>query len=81
MEMNCIGIVFGNRCTYLQSLVGWDFISQSMLLYRLVCESELYFEQDSGTRKFNVIILVLIFIAYKNNYISTHSKSMCENNS
>jgi len=25
MEMNCVGIVFGNKCTYLQSLVGWCF--------------------------------------------------------
>jgi len=26
MEVNCIGIVFGNRGTYLQHLVGWGFI-------------------------------------------------------
>ena len=42
MEMNCTGIVFGNRGTYLQSLVGWGFISSSVMLYRLVCQTELY---------------------------------------
>ena len=25
MEMNCAGTVFGNRCAYLQDLVGWGF--------------------------------------------------------
>ena len=32
MEMNCAGTVFGNRCTYLQNLVGWGFGSSSVLL-------------------------------------------------
>jgi len=51
MGMNCAGIVFGNRCTYLQSFVSWGFRSSFMLLYRLVCETELYFEKASGTEK------------------------------
>ena len=51
MGMNCTGIVFGNRYTYLQSFVYWGFRSSFMLLYRLVCETELYFEKASGTEK------------------------------
>ena len=48
MEMKFIGIAFGNRCMYLQSLVCWGFISSFMLLYHLVRETELYLEQTSG---------------------------------
>ena len=51
MQMNCTGIVFGNRGTYLQSLVGWGFISSSVMLHQLVCQTELYCEQTFGSEK------------------------------
>ena len=60
--MKCIGIVFGNRCTYWQNVVGWEFISSSMLLYRLVYQTELYFEQVLVETKYTVIILGYIFL-------------------
>jgi len=53
-EINCIGIVFCKRCTYLQNLVGWGFISSSVLLYRLVCQTELCFEQASGRENIRI---------------------------
>jgi len=51
MEINCVGFVFGNRCTYWQNLVAWGFISSFMLIYRLVCQNGLYFEQTAGSEK------------------------------
>jgi len=60
-EMNFIRNVFSDRCTYLQHLVPWGFISQSMLLYRLVCETEFYCKKTSDSENFTVIILALFF--------------------
>jgi len=72
MEMNFVGIVFGNKCTYLQNLLVWCFISSFMLLYRLVCEIKLYFEQASDREEIYCKNTGFYFycIAYKNNYFS-----------
>jgi hypothetical protein len=61
MEMNFIGIVLVTDDTYLQTLVGCGFGSKSMLLYWLVCHTELYFEQDCDSE--NVYCKILAFIS------------------
>jgi len=62
IDMNCIGIVFGNRFKCLQTLVGWVIYSISFVItvkfVRLICNlNKLQLE-----RKFTIIILVLNFV-------------------
>jgi len=45
-------IVFVDRCTYLQNLVGWGFISTFMFLYGLSLSDVIYFEKASRSKKF-----------------------------